>query len=104
MNIGDKIYFVTLLIIYVLNYLKVNYFFNRDPITAFLTSIFLLLEILGTNIIYVFIHYYFYKMNFAGSVILGSAVLIVILLAALLGYYDIKKDEKLYQGTERKRL
>ena len=43
-------------------------------------------------------------MNFAGSVILGSAVLIVILLAALLGYYDIKKDEKLYQGTERKRL
>lgn len=43
-------------------------------------------------------------MNFANSVISSFVFLIVILLAALLGYYDIKKDEKLYQGTERKRL
>ena len=104
MNIGDMIFFVIFLIIFFKNFSKLIYFFNRDLEATFLTLVFSILEILGTNIIYVFIDYYFYKMNFANSVISSFVFLIVILLAVLLGYYDIKKDEKLYQGTERKRL
>lgn len=104
MNIGDKIFLATLLIIFFLNFSKFNYLFNRDLEATFLTLVFFVLEILGTNIIYVFIDYYFYKMNFANSVISSFIFLILMLLAALSGYYDIKKDEKSYQGTERKRL
>lgn len=103
MNIGDKIYFITLLIIFFLNFSKFIYLFNRDVEATFLRLVFLVLEILGTNIIYVFIHYYFYKMNFANSVISSLVFLIVIFLVALSGYYDIRKDEKLYQETERKK-
>lgn len=43
-------------------------------------------------------------MNFANSIISSFIFLILMLLAALSGYYDIKKDEKSYQGTEIKRL
>lgn len=103
MNIGDKIYFITLFVICFLNFSKFNYLFNRDVEATFLTLVFLVLEILGTNIIYVFINYYFYKMNFANSVISSSIFLIVIFLVALSGYCDIKKDEKSYQETERKK-
>lgn len=108
MNIGDKIYFIALLIIFFLNFSKFNYLFNRDVEATFLTLVFLILEILGTNIIYVFINYYFYKMNFANSVISSSVFLIVIFLVALAEYYDIRKDEKSkdkksYQETERKK-
>ena len=42
-------------------------------------------------------------MNFANSVISSFVFLIVIFLAALSGYCDIKKDEKSYQETERKK-
>ena len=103
MNIGDKIYFITLFVIFFLNFSKFNYLFNRDVEATFLTLVFFVLEILGTNIIYVFINYYFYKMNFANSVISSSVFLIVIFLVALSGYCDIKKDEKSYQETERKK-
>ena len=103
MNIGDKIYFITLFVICFLNFSKFNYLFNRDVEATFLTLVFLVLEILGTNIIYVFINYYFYKMNFANSVISSSVVLIVIFLVALSGYFDIKKDEKSYKETKRKK-
>lgn len=93
MNIGDKIYLVTLLIIYFFNYLKLNYLSYRDAEADFLMLIFLLLEILRTNIIYVFINYYFYKMNFTDSVIFGSVIMLLMLLAALSEYYDIRKEK-----------
>lgn len=99
MNIGDKIFFVTFLIIFFLNFSKFNYLFNRDVEATFLMLVFFVLEILGTNIIYVFINYYFYKMNFANSVISSSVFLIVIFLITLSGYCDIKKEEKPYQKT-----
>lgn len=55
MNIGDKIFFVTFLIIFFLNFSKFNYLFNRDIETTFLMVVFLILEFLGINIIYLFI-------------------------------------------------
>ena len=41
MNIGDKIFFVTFLIIFFLNFSKFNYLFNRDVEATFLTLVFL---------------------------------------------------------------
>lgn len=103
MNIGDKIYFIALLIIFFLNFSKFNYLFNRNLEATFLILVFFILEILGINIIYVLIDYYFYKMNFANSIISNFVFLIVIFLTALSGYCDIKKDKKSYQETERKK-
>ena len=103
MNIGDKIFFVTFLIIFFLNFSKFNYLFNRDVEATFLTLVFLVLEILGINIIYLFINHYFYKMNFTDSVIFGSVIMLLMLLATLSEYYDIRKEKKSYQEIERKK-
>ena len=103
MNIGDKIFFVTFLIIFFLNFSKFNYLFNRDVEATFLTLVFLVLEILGINIIYLFINHYFYKMNFTDSVIFGSVIMLLMLLAALSEYYDIRKEKKSYQEIEREK-
>lgn len=103
MNIGDKIFFVTFLIIFFLNFSKFNYLFNRDVEATFLTLVFLVLEILGINIIYLFINHYFYKMNFTDSVIFGSVIMLLMLLTALSEYYDIRKEKKSYQEIEREK-
>ena len=103
MNIGDKIFFVTFLIIFFLNFLKFNYLFNRDVEATFLTLVFFVLEILGINIIYLFINHYFYKMNFTDSVIFGSVIMLLMLLAALSEYYDIRKEKKSHQEIEREK-
>ena len=103
MNMGDKIFIVTLLAIFLANFLRISYLFDRDIETTFLMVVFLILEFLGINIIYLFINHYFYKMNLTDSVIFGSAIMLLMLLAALSEYYDIRKEKKSYQKTERKK-
>lgn len=103
MNIGDIIFFITLFVICFLNFSKFNYLFNRDVEATFLTLVFLVLEILGINIIYLFINHYFYKMNFTDSVIFGSVIMLLMLLVALSEYYDIRKEKKSYQEIEREK-
>lgn len=103
MNIGDKIFIVTLLAIFLANFLRIGYLIDRDMETTFLTVVFLILEFLGINIIYLFINHYFYKTNLTDSVIFGSVIMLLMLLAALSEYYDIRKEKKSYQEIERKK-
>lgn len=42
-------------------------------------------------------------MNFADSAMSSSVLLILILLVALSEYYDIRKERKSYQETEREK-
>lgn len=100
MNIGDNIFLVTFLVIFSANFLRIGYLIDRDMETTFLTVVFLILEFLGINIIYLSINYYFYKMNLADSVIFGSVIMLLMLLVALSEYYDIRKEKKSYQEIE----
>ena len=93
MNIGDKIFIVTLLAIFLANFLRIGYLIDRDMETTFLMVVFLILEFLGINIIYLFINHYFYKMNLTDSVIFGSVIMLLMLLAALSEYYDIREEK-----------
>lgn len=103
MNIGDIFFFITLFVIYLANFLRIGYLIDRDIETTFLTIIFFVLEIFGTIITYFLINSYFYKMNFANSAMSSSVLLILILLAALSEYYDIRKERKSYQKIEREK-
>ena len=49
MNIGDIIFFITLFVIYLANFLRIGYLIDRDIETTFLTIIFFVLEIFGKN-------------------------------------------------------
>jgi len=42
-------------------------------------------------------------MNFTDSVIFGSVIMLLMLLAALSEYYDIRKEKKSYQEIEREK-